>query len=98
MARNSAVKAKPGITWSIDTAKSYAQLDCWPDFSTVLRHYSFPMSEILEAVRAGASGEVLADTPLPETTPAVFVRRDEENMFDGIASKDKDPRKSLHVG
>ena len=56
------------------------------------------MSEILEAVRAGASGEVLADTPLPATTRAVFVRRDEQNMFDGIASKDKDPRKSLHVG
>ncbi len=56
------------------------------------------MSEILEAVRAGASGEVIADTPLPATTRAVFVRRDEQNMFDGIASKDKDPRKSLHVG
>ena len=56
------------------------------------------MSEILEAVRAGASGEVLADTPLPATTRAVFVRRDEQNMFDGVASQDKDPRKSLHVG
>ena len=63
-----------------------------------LRHYYFAMSEILEAVRAGVSGEVLADTPLPATTRAVFVRRDEQNMFDGIASKDKDPRKSLHIG
>ncbi|HVA53567.1 MAG TPA: crotonyl-CoA carboxylase/reductase [Acidimicrobiales bacterium] len=56
------------------------------------------MSEILDAVLAGASGETLASTPMPLTTRAVFVRRDEQNMFDGVASKDKDPRRSLHVG
>jgi len=55
------------------------------------------MSEILDAVLAGASGETLASTPMPETTRAVFVRRDEVSMFDGMASKDKDPRRSLHV-
>ena len=56
------------------------------------------MSEILDAVRAGATPETLASLPLPETTRAVFVRRDEQHMFEGLASKDKDPRRSLHVG
>jgi len=55
------------------------------------------MSEILEAVRAGASGETLAETPMPATTRAVFVRRDEQDMFEGLKSRDKDPRQSLHV-
>jgi crotonyl-CoA reductase len=55
------------------------------------------MSEILDAVRAGASSEALASTPMPERSRAVFVRRDEQEMFTGMASKDKDPRRSLHV-
>jgi crotonyl-CoA reductase len=55
------------------------------------------MSEILDAVRSGASPETLADTPMAEFTRAVVVRRDEQQMFDGMASKDKDPRRSLHV-
>ncbi len=55
------------------------------------------MSEILDAVRAGAAPEELAATPVPATTRAAFVRRDETTMFDGLASKDKDPRASLHV-
>ena len=55
------------------------------------------MSEILDAVRAGASGETLVDTPMPATTRAVFVRRDEQEMFAGMNSRDKDPRRSLHV-
>ena len=46
------------------------------------------MSEILDAVRNGASGETLAGTPLPASTRAVFVLRDEQNMFDGVTSKD----------
>jgi crotonyl-CoA reductase len=55
------------------------------------------MSEILEAALAGASSETLRATPMPATTRAVFVRRDEVDMFAGLASKDKDPRRSLHV-
>jgi crotonyl-CoA reductase len=55
------------------------------------------MSEILDAVRAGASPEELAATPMPATTRAVFVRRDEQEMFTGLATRDKDPRRSLHV-
>ena len=56
------------------------------------------MSEILDAVRTGASSEELATTPMPATTRALFVRRDEQHMFEGLASRDKDPRQSLHVG
>jgi crotonyl-CoA reductase len=56
------------------------------------------MSELLDAVLAGASPEVLAETPMPDATRAVFVRREDQGMFDGMASADKDPRKSLHVG
>lgn len=55
------------------------------------------MSEILTAVLEGASGEALADIAMPKTTRAVFVRRDEQNMFEGVATRDKDPRRSLHV-
>ncbi|MGP8058730.1 MAG: crotonyl-CoA carboxylase/reductase [Acidimicrobiales bacterium] len=56
------------------------------------------MSEILDAVVAGAGGAELAELPLPETYRAAFVRRDEIAMFEGVDSADKDPRKSLHVG
>ncbi|HEY1762080.1 MAG TPA: crotonyl-CoA carboxylase/reductase [Acidimicrobiales bacterium] len=56
------------------------------------------MSEILDAVLAGASPDVLAETPMPEASRSVFVRRDEQHMFDGLASVEKDPRQSLHVG
>ena len=56
------------------------------------------MSEILDAVVAGAGGAELAELPLPETYRAAFVRRDEITMFEGVDSADKDPRKSLHVG
>jgi crotonyl-CoA reductase len=55
------------------------------------------MTEILQAVLDGVRGEALADLAMPTTTRAVFVRRDEVAMFDGLASKDKDPRRSLHV-
>jgi crotonyl-CoA reductase len=56
------------------------------------------MSEILEAVVAGAGADVLAALPLPDHYRAAFVRRDEAQMFEGVPSEEKDPRKSLHVG
>ncbi len=55
------------------------------------------MSEILDAVRSGSDPATLAATALPTMTRAVFVRRDEQEMFDGVATRDKDPRASLHV-
>src|SRR3954469_17158612 len=56
-----------------------------------------PMRDILEAITSGASGEEIANLPIPESYRAAFVRRDEVGMFEGLESEDKDPRKSLHV-
>jgi crotonyl-CoA reductase len=39
----------------------------------------------------------LADITVPDSYRGVVVRADETTMFDGLASRDKDPRKSLHV-
>ncbi len=56
------------------------------------------MEQILAAIQAGASGDELADVPIPESYRAAFVLRDEVDMFEGVASSDKDPTKSIHVG
>ena len=56
------------------------------------------MQSILEAIQAGATGDELASIPLPGAYRAAFVRREDTAMFEGMASVDKDPRKSLHVG
>jgi crotonyl-CoA reductase len=56
------------------------------------------MTEIITAALEGASGDELASMPMPESYRAAFVRRDEQTMFEGLASEEKDPRKSLHVG
>ncbi|MFB6837701.1 crotonyl-CoA carboxylase/reductase [Streptomyces sp. NPDC056361] len=49
-----------------------------------------------EAVRAGASPEVLANTPLPAEFTAAHLRVEDENVFQGV--EDRDVRKTLHVG
>jgi len=54
--------------------------------------------DILEAITAGASGEDLANLELPESYRAAFVKADEADMWEGVESADKDPRKTLHVG
>lgn len=56
------------------------------------------MQHISEAIQAGASGEEIAALPIPESYKGAHVLRSEITMFDGMASADKDPRKSLHVG
>ncbi|HET6626487.1 MAG TPA: crotonyl-CoA carboxylase/reductase [Nocardioidaceae bacterium] len=56
------------------------------------------MKKILEAILAGdTSAEEFAALDLPESYRAVTVHKDETDMFDGLDSRDKDPRKSLHV-
>ncbi|HEY7947570.1 MAG TPA: crotonyl-CoA carboxylase/reductase [Acidimicrobiales bacterium] len=55
------------------------------------------MNAIRDAILAGAGGDDLSAIPLPETYRAAFVLRDEVDMFAGVDSEDKDPRKSLHV-
>jgi crotonyl-CoA reductase len=55
------------------------------------------MEHILGAIAAGASGDEIAHLPIPESYRAAFVQRDEVGMFEGVASDEKDPRKSIHV-
>ncbi|MEV5570410.1 crotonyl-CoA carboxylase/reductase [Spirillospora sp. NPDC052269] len=54
------------------------------------------MSDLLEAVRSGASGRELAEIDLPTRYRAAFTRKDEVGIFAGQA--DKDVRRSMHVG
>jgi crotonyl-CoA reductase len=56
------------------------------------------MKRILEAVLAGeTSREEFATLPVPESYRGVVVRKDETEMFAGMDSREKDPRRSLHV-
>ncbi len=56
------------------------------------------MQHILDAILAGDTAtEDFANLDLPESYKAVTVHKDEVDMFEGIPSKEKDPRKSLHV-
>lgn len=56
------------------------------------------MQQILEAIQSGASGDDIANLPLPESYRAAFVRKEDVAMFEGLDSTDKDPRKALHIG
>jgi crotonyl-CoA reductase len=56
------------------------------------------MKDILEAILAGdTSSEEYAALPVPDHYRGVTVHKDEVGMFEGRASKEKDPRESLHV-
>ena len=56
------------------------------------------MKEILDAILArDTPAEGFAALPVPQSYLAVTVHRDEQEMFAGMQSADKDPRRSLHV-
>ncbi len=56
------------------------------------------MQPILDAILSGTTTpEVFGALPVPQTYTAVTVHKDEQTMFAGLASRDKDPRRSLHV-
>src|SRR4249919_3648308 len=56
------------------------------------------MQEIRDAILSGdRSQETYAGLSIPESYRAVTVHKDEVDLFEGLPSKDKDPRKSLHV-
>jgi crotonyl-CoA reductase len=56
------------------------------------------MKEILDAILDPASQPAdFAGLKLPEAYRAVTLHRDEEQMFDGVPARERDPRKSLHV-
>ncbi len=54
------------------------------------------LGEIQQAILTGDTAAV-AGLAVPETYRGVTVRADEVGMFEGLASQDKDPRKSLHL-
>lgn len=59
------------------------------------------MTEAIDAIRTavveGAPAEAIAALEIPTTVRGALVRADEQEMFDGVASADKDPRTSTHV-
>jgi crotonyl-CoA reductase len=56
------------------------------------------VKEIVEAILAGGTDAAGFEAlPLPDHYTAVTVHKDETEMFAGMATKDKDPRRSLHV-
>ncbi|MGK4580481.1 crotonyl-CoA carboxylase/reductase [Kitasatospora sp. HPMI-4] len=56
------------------------------------------MKEILDAILSSDSTPAdFAALKLPESYRAVTLHKDEEQMFAGLDSRDKDPRKSLHL-
>ena len=56
------------------------------------------MQHVLDAITSDASSDDFAHLPIPESYRAVHVRKDEQDMWKGVPTKEKDPRKSLHVG
>jgi crotonyl-CoA reductase len=56
------------------------------------------VQNILDAISSGtATSDDYAHLQLPETYRAATVHKDEVQLFEGMESKDKDPRTSLHV-
>ncbi|MEV1011587.1 crotonyl-CoA carboxylase/reductase [Streptomyces sp. NPDC049881] len=56
------------------------------------------MQGIVSAIVSGnATEQDIGALPLPETFRAVTLRRDETEMFAGLPTQEKDPRKSVHV-
>ncbi|HEX4866148.1 MAG TPA: crotonyl-CoA carboxylase/reductase [Acidimicrobiales bacterium] len=56
------------------------------------------MQDFLDPIESGASGEDIAAIPIPESYRAAHVLRSEQDMWEGVESAEKDPRKTLHVG
>lgn len=54
------------------------------------------MKQILEAIQ-NRDYERIADIPVPASYEAIVVREEDQHMFDGMATADKDPRQSLHL-
>jgi crotonyl-CoA reductase len=56
------------------------------------------MQHVLDAIQSDASSDDFANLAIPDSYRAVHVRKDEQDMWKGTPTNDKDPRKSLHVG
>src|SRR4051794_41216306 len=55
------------------------------------------MQEILDAILNDASGPELQALPLPETFRAATVHKEDVELFAGMLSEEKDPKKSIHI-
>ncbi|HEX7094733.1 MAG TPA: crotonyl-CoA carboxylase/reductase [Acidimicrobiales bacterium] len=55
------------------------------------------IERIRAAILGGASGDELAALPLPDTVRGAIVRERDADMFAGLSTADKDPRRSLRV-
>jgi crotonyl-CoA reductase len=55
------------------------------------------MQHIVDAIQSGASGDDLANLALPDSFRGAVVLAAEQEMWEGVDSADKDPRKSLHI-
>ena len=56
------------------------------------------MQQILEAITSGnAHGQDYAALEIPDAYRGVTVHKDDVDMFEGVATRDKDPRRSLHL-
>lgn len=56
------------------------------------------VKDILDAIQSkDATSADFAALPLPESYRAITVHKDETEMFAGLKTRDKDPRKSIHL-
>ena len=56
------------------------------------------MDQIRDAILAGdTSAEEFANIEIPDTYRGVTIHKDEQEFFAGVPSRDKDPRKTLHL-
>lgn len=55
------------------------------------------MDQILEAIESNASAEQFAKVSIPESYRGVCVLKEDADMFAGVPSAEKDPRKSLKI-
>jgi crotonyl-CoA reductase len=55
------------------------------------------MDAIRNAILEDAPADVIGALPLPAEFRAAVVRADEQDMFEGMPSEEKDPRKSTHI-
>jgi len=55
------------------------------------------MKNVVAAIIEHGSTEDFAGLTLPDSFKAVTIHKDEAEMFAGLSTKEKDPRKSLHI-
>ncbi|HVU73684.1 MAG TPA: crotonyl-CoA carboxylase/reductase [Mycobacteriales bacterium] len=55
------------------------------------------MKAVLDAIQGNAGSDEIAALGVPDHYRGITVHADEQEMFAGLASRDKDPRKSLHL-